>query len=130
MIKIDPVSFVPFYEQVKQQIKGQVAQGRLKANAPLPSIRDLATQLIINPNTVARAYRELEKEGFITTKRGKGCYVSGDSAEIVNKQKLEILERIFDGAIGEARKFDLEYEEIKKMFEKRIQAANAQQKGV
>jgi len=121
MIKVDPVSFIPFYEQIKQQIKRQMAQGHLQAHAPLPSIRDLANQLIINPNTVARAYRDLEKEGFITTKKGKGCYVSGDSTELVNTQKQEILNHIFDSAIQEALKFDLDCAAIQKKFDSRLQ---------
>ena len=121
MINVDPVSFIPFYEQIKKQIKGLIVLGRLAPHDPLPSIRDLATQLIINPNTVARAYRDLEKEGFIYTRKGKGCYVSGDSSEIIHQQKQEILNRIFDEAISEARKYDLDNDEIKKTFNTRLQ---------
>lgn len=131
MIKVDPVSFVPFYEQIKQQIKRQIVLGRLMPHAPLPSIRDLATRLIINPNTVARAYRDLEQEGFIYTKKGKGCYISDDSADVINAQKQDLLNRIFDEAIREALKFDLGLEEIQRRFQSRIQsAAKSRQEGV
>jgi GntR family transcriptional regulator len=123
MINVDTASFIPFYEQIKQQIKRQIVQGRLQAHAPLPSIRDLATRLIINPNTVARAYRELEKEGFIYAKKGKGCYISDESAEVIDTQRQDILNRIFDEAIREALKYDLDYEAIREQFVSRIQSA-------
>ena len=129
MIKVDPVSFVPFYEQVKQQIKSQIIRGRWKPRAPLPSIRDLATQLIINPNTVARAYRDLEVEGFIYAQKGKGCYVSAGTKELVQKEKQSILEHVFDEAINEARKFDLGYKEIEILLRERVRAAESQHRG-
>jgi GntR family transcriptional regulator len=71
MIKVDTSSFVPIYEQIKKEFKKEIFREDLKPNDPLPSIRDLATELLINPNTVARAYRELEMEGFIYTRKGK-----------------------------------------------------------
>jgi len=120
MIKIDSSSFIPFYEQIKQGIKSRISQGILKPGEPLPSIRELATMLIINPNTVARAYRDLEKEGFIYTRKGKGCFVSDDSYAMVKKERVAILNKIFDEAIGEAAKLKLDSKDIKKIFERRL----------
>lgn len=94
--------------------------GILKPGEPLPSIRELATTLIINPNTVARAYRDLEKEGFIYTRKGKGCFVSDNSFVLVRKERITILNKIFDEAIGEAKKLRLDSEEIKEIFEGRL----------
>ena len=76
MISVDASKFAPIYQQIKSQIKRQIGLGLLKPHQILPSIRDLATELLVNPNTVARAYRELEMEGFIYTRKGKGCYIS------------------------------------------------------
>jgi GntR family transcriptional regulator len=120
VIKIDTASFIPIYEQIKRQIKSRILLGDLRNNEPLPSIRDLATSLIINPNTVARAYRELEIEGFIYTRKGKGCYVSGDSSSLIEKELTKIMNQIFDEAIEEARKFKLDPKQIKRHFEQRL----------
>jgi GntR family transcriptional regulator len=123
MIKIDTSSFIPMYEQIKMQFKHKVALGILKPNDSLPSIRDLATELFINPNTVARAYRELEREGFISTRRGKGCYVSGVSSALFKWERAAILNRIFDEAIQEVRKFELPQKKIMTTFEQRLHKA-------
>ena len=123
MIKIEPTSFVPIYEQIKKEIKRNISLVIFKAHEPLPSIRDLASELIINPNTVARAYRELEMEGFIYKKKGKGCYVSDISSSLIKKERMEILNQIFDEAIRETKNFNLELNEIKKLFEHRLNRA-------
>ena len=120
MIKVDTSSFIPIYEQIKKEFKKEIFRGDLKPNDPLPSIRDLATELLINPNTVARAYRELEMEGVIYTRRGKGCYVSDDSTQLMTEERKSILIQSFDELIEEAKKFGLEREEIKKLFEERL----------
>lgn len=120
MIKIDTTSFIPFYEQVKQQIKGRISLGTLRPGESLPSIRELATLLLINPNTVARAYRELERERFIYTRKGKGCFVTDDSSVLIRKERTVILNQVFDAAIEEAKKLNLNASEIKKIFERRL----------
>jgi len=119
MIKIDTSSFVPIYEQVKAQFKLRIAAHILKPHAPLPSIRELASELLINPNTVARAYRELEREGLIYTQKGKGSFVSEDSVLLVSEKRTEMLSKIFDDAIEEARKYQLTPTEMKNLFEQR-----------
>jgi len=120
MMKVDISSFVPIYEQIKEEIKRKISLGDLKPKEPLPSIRDLAEELLINPNTVARAYRELELEGFIYTRKGRGCYVSDDSTALVHKEQEAILNQIIDNAIEEAKRFNLTFREIKKKFDQRI----------
>jgi len=120
MIKVDTSSFVPIYEQIKKGFKKEIFRQDLKPHDPLPSIRDLATELLINPNTVARAYRELEMEGFIYTKKGKGCYVSDDSTQRMTEERKSILARTFDDVIEEAKKYSLNPDEIKKFFEERL----------
>ena len=120
MIKVDTSSFVPIYEQINKEFKKEIFMRNLKPNDPLPSIRDLATKLLINPNTVARAYRELEREGFIYTRKGKGCYVSDDSTEHMIEERKSILTQSFDEVIQDAKKFGLDPEEIKILFGERL----------
>jgi GntR family transcriptional regulator len=76
MFRIDPASPVPLNEQIKAALKGLVARGLLKPGDAVPSIRSLAESLKVNPNTVARAMRELGAEGLIETRRGNGAYVA------------------------------------------------------
>ena len=76
-IHISPNDGVPIYLQIVNQVKYQVASGRLAPGQELPPIRVLAEQLVVNPNTVARAYRELELAGVVTKRRTAGTYVSG-----------------------------------------------------
>jgi GntR family transcriptional regulator len=123
MIKVETKSFIPIYEQIKKEIKNRISQGIFKANEPLPSMRELATQLLINPNTVARAYRELEQEGFIYTRKGKGCYVSDNSSSLVKDDNLNLLTQLIDKTIEEAKKLNINPEEIKRLFEKRLEQA-------
>ncbi len=124
MIKIEPKSFIPLYEQIKKEIKRNISLSILKSHEPLPSIRDLAAELIVNPNTVARAYRELEMEGFVYKKKAKGCYVSDSSSSLIKKERSEILNQVFDEAIGEAKRFNLKSNEVKRLFDKRLQTSD------
>lgn len=121
MIKVETKSFIPIYEQIKKEIKARISQGIFRANEPLPSIRELATQLLINPNTVARAYRELEQEGFIYTRKGKGCYVSDNSSSLVKDNNLSLLTQLIDKTIEEAKRLNIDLKEIKKLFEKKLE---------
>jgi len=122
MITIEASGFIPIYEQIKKGIKGEISLGVLKANQALPSIRDLAAELVVNPNTVARAYRELELEGLIYTRKGKASFVGENSSSMMQKEKVRLIEDVFDRAIAEARKFGLEGAEIKRTFESRLRS--------
>jgi GntR family transcriptional regulator len=120
MITIETSGFIPIYEQIKKGIKGEISLGVLKSNEALPSIRDLAAELVVNPNTVARAYRELEHEGFITTRKGKASFVSENSSSLIQREKVRLLEDVFDRAVSEARKFGLDAAEIRRIVESRL----------
>jgi GntR family transcriptional regulator len=124
MIKVDTSKFIPIYQQIKNQIKRQVGLSILKPNQMLPSIRDLATDLLVNPNTVARAYRELEMEGYIYTRKGKGCYVSALSAVTLEEERTIVINRIFDDAIEEGMKLQPSQEKLKQIFEERLDSVN------
>ena len=72
----------PIYTQIMDLIKRRIAVGELKVGQQLPSVRDLAQQVVVNPNTVQKAYLELEREGYVSTQRGMGTFVSGDGGTV------------------------------------------------
>lgn len=76
MFYLDPTDHRPLYEQIKEKLKRLMIDGYLTENAQLPSVRELAVSLAINPNTIQKAYKDLESEGFIYSIRGKGSFVA------------------------------------------------------
>ncbi len=102
-IHLSRVEGVPPYLQIVNQVKYLVASGRLRAGEELPSIRTLAEQLLVNPNTVARAYRELELAGIVTKRRTSGTYVSGAGSPLARRERLRILSERIDALLAEAR---------------------------
>jgi len=129
MITIETSGFIPIYEQIKKGIKSEICLGVLKINEAVPSIRDLAAELVINPNTVARAYRELESEGFITTRKGKSSFVSENSISLIQEERARSIEGVFDRAILEARKFGLDAAEIRRIVESRLKKQEERKEG-
>lgn len=129
MIRVDATSFVPIYEQIKKEILRLVATGRLKVRDPLPSIRDLAAEIIVNPNTVARAYRELEQDGLVSTQKGRGSFVARRPQPGADKDVKAHLARVMDEAISEARNFDLGENAIQGLFEERLRTGADRRKG-
>ena len=93
----------PIYEQIIKQIKNQIINGELDEEELLPSIRKLARELGISVITTKRAYEELEKEGFIDTVGGKGCFVSSQNKEFLREKKMKIIEDKLAIAVSEAK---------------------------
>ena len=129
MIRVDATSFVPIYEQIKKEILRLVATGRLRVGDPLPSIRDLAASVIVNPNTVARAYRELEQDGVIATQKGRGSVIAERARPDAERDLKAHLGRVMDEAIAEARRYDLDSGAIRELFEDRLRRAGSRKKG-
>ena len=113
---------VPTYLQIVNQIKHLVASGRLQAGEELPPIRVLAEQLVINPNTVARAYRELETAGVVTKKSTTGTYVSGAGSPLARRERLKILTERIDALLVEARQLNVGTDEILELIRQRDKA--------
>jgi GntR family transcriptional regulator len=116
-IRIDPDSTVPIYLQIIYAIKLQVATGQLKPGEQLPTVRKLATDLRINPNTVARSYDSLDTEGVIITQRGQGTYVREhpDDAHLA-RIRQEQLKAMMDNVVNKALSLGYTTEEIKDAF--------------
>lgn len=87
MFLLNPRSKQPLYEQLVEQLRRQIILGGMKAGAAMPSVRQLATELGINPNTIQKAYRRMEEEGMILSVPGKGSFVSDNLAEMLTKQR-------------------------------------------
>ena len=120
---------VPIYVQLISQIKHLIASGRLATGSELPPIRALAEQLLINPNTVARAYRELESAGLLTTRRGAGTYVSDRGSPLARAERIRILTDDVDGLLAEASSLGVDYEQLLEILNKR-RAAMTQRSGL
>jgi len=89
MFLVNPKSKQPLYEQLVEQLRRQLFLGIVEAGQALPSVRQLATELGINPNTIQKAYRRMEAEGMILSIPGKGSFVSDDLAELLKKQRKD-----------------------------------------
>ena len=91
--QLDPRSGVPVYRQLMDQVKYYVAGNTLRPGDPLPSIRELAVGLSVNPTTVVKAYTELEREGVIAMRHGKGAFVSAEASVLSTAQKESAVRR-------------------------------------
>jgi GntR family transcriptional regulator len=110
---------VPIYLQIVQQVKYLVAAGRLVPGEELPPIRSLAEQLLVNPNTVARAYRELETAGVVTKRRTAGTYVSDTGSPLTRRERVRILTERVDALLAEARQMNIGIEEVIELVRER-----------
>lgn len=118
MFVIDGRSSKPIYEQIIDQVKEQALKGRLRSGDQLPSVRQLAGMLTINPNTVSKAYQELERQKIIETIRGRGTFVCEIQVKRVDEEKMETLYQTLKNVCIELHYMGLEEEEIIKQVDK------------
>ncbi|MGE5678584.1 MAG: GntR family transcriptional regulator [Pseudomonadota bacterium] len=116
-ITVSSSSHEPIYEQIAEQLKTLIINQKLKPGEALPSIRRLAMELGISVITTKRAYDELEKEGFIETITGKGCFVSKDNKDFIKEQKLRQVEDKLAEVIKESRVLNIGLQGLKMMLE-------------
>ncbi|MCE2798272.1 MAG: GntR family transcriptional regulator [Planctomycetaceae bacterium] len=128
-IHIQAQGGVPIYLQVMQQIKYLVASGRLKPGEELPSIRVLAEQLLVNPNTIARAYRELESAGVVEKRRTAGTYIADTGSPLARKERLKLLKQQIDGLLVEAFQMGFELDEVLKLVQQSEILSETSKKG-
>jgi len=120
-ITIDPESSVPIYIQIEDSIHSLISAGQLQPGAQLPTIRELAAEIRVNLNTVARAYFELDKEGVISTQRGKGTFVTGKpDKEQIERKRQKLLHSIILSALEEAQNLGYSAAEIKNAFQQEM----------
>src|SRR3974390_2877637 len=111
LLHISATDGVPIYLQIVNQVKYLVASGGLESGEELPPIRVLAERLLINPNTVARAYRELEAAGVVEKRRTAGTFVSGAGSPLARRERLRILAERVDALLAEARQMGIGVDE-------------------
>ena len=120
-IRISATDGVPIYQQIVNQVKYLIAAGRLAAGEELPPIRVLAERLLVNPNTVARAYRELESAGVVEKRRTAGTYVSETGSPLARRERLRIVAERVDALLAEARQLGIDVDELIELIGKRNQ---------
>lgn len=120
-LKLDPESGTPLYAQIMAQVEFLVASGRLKPGDAMPPIRALAEQLLINPNTVARAYRELETAGVIHSRVGSGTVVAEGVSPLARRERLRLLTEQVDTLLAKAAQLNFSVDEVQELMGKRAQ---------
>ena len=124
LFAIHPDGAVPIYEQIVAQVIYGVAAGTLEVGTFIPSVRELAEQLLVHPNTVARAYVELERAGVVTPRRGRGMEVTPDAPDACKARRKELVRGHIRQALREAVASVLAPEEIRKLVEEELAAVN------
>jgi GntR family transcriptional regulator len=117
LFRPNPSSGVPIYLQLMEQVKHAIETGALRPGEQLPGIRPLAEELVINPNTVAKVYRELEHEGVIELRHGAGAFVSGNAGAKKLTDRLRAGQAIVAGAVEKLHARGVTDEEIRRLFE-------------
>ena len=121
-LHLSPRDGLPIYRQIVNQVKYLVAAGRLASGEELPPIRALAEQLVINPNTVARAYLELERAGLVNKRHGSGTYVSDGGSPLKRAERLKLMTHRTDALLAEARHLEVELDELIDLIRQRSKA--------
>jgi len=129
LLRIDSTNGVPLYLQIAKEVKHSIAIGSLKPGEQLPSVRDIALQITVNPNTVAKAYRELELRGIVETRRGTGTFVSETAIEMTEEERCEIVGEMIDRALDEARHLRMSENEMAALLRERVEAFTRERKG-
>ena len=109
---LDLTSGVPYYRQVIKQVEMAIADGRLRKGSKLPTVRSLAVHLQINPNTVARAYNEMEIRGIVNTQQGTGTFISDKKIDLSLEERTNILDSLVRSFLANASSYGFVVEDI------------------
>jgi GntR family transcriptional regulator len=120
---------IPAYEQIVAQVIFAIASGTLEVGSLIPSIRELGPRILVHPNTVARAYQELERLGVIVARRGKGMEVTTEAPSICRDRRSDIIRQRIRVALHEAVTSALPPDEIRDLVEQELALANGQRRG-
>ena len=116
----DSTARTPIYRQLMEQIREAVARGRLQDGERLPSVRQLSKELVVNPNTIARAYTELEREGVLNTRQGLGVFVAKPQASLKTEVRRRRLADIIDRLLTEAIHLGVSADELQNLISERM----------
>jgi GntR family transcriptional regulator len=126
---IHPESPIPIYDQIVTQVIFGVASGSLAVGELIPSVRELGSRLVVHPNTVAKAFHELEGMGIITARRGKGMEVTAEAPARCRARRQEIVRDRIRDALREAASSALSPEEIRRLVEDELMRINGKRRG-
>jgi GntR family transcriptional regulator len=124
-IRLDPNSGTPLHLQIKEQVRLALATGVLHPGDQLPTVRDLAADLRINPNTIARVYRDLQAEGLILSRQGSGSFVSEGARTLVDAQTPELVRSRMRGVVALGLSVGLSHDDLADAFAETIDEAKA-----
>ena len=124
-VHLNPQNGVPIYDQVVRQIKFALAGGVIRAGEFVPSVRELARQLAINPNTVSRAYRQLQDEGVLTSMRGTGLQVADGARKQCRTERTQLIKQQIREAFEEAKMSGMGCEELEKLVAREMKSLRA-----
>lgn len=116
MFLIDPRSKQPLYEQMTAQLRQQIALGLAEGGAPMPSVRQLSGELGLNPNTIQKAYRQMEQEGLIVSVPGRGSFVTQD-VEALNQRRRQAQATLLKNALAEGRVLGVSKQEAQALLD-------------
>jgi GntR family transcriptional regulator len=122
LFHVEPHNGLAIYDQIVRQIKFAVAGGALRPGELVPSVRELARDLAINPNTIARAYRQLQDDRVLETVRGTGLEVAAGALERCKNERLKLIRARFKQVLAEARQSRLDKRELRELVEKELSA--------
>jgi GntR family transcriptional regulator len=122
--RIDNAADRPVYQQIIDQVKRDIALGRLIKDEKLPTVRQLAKQLAINPNTIAKAYRQLEQEGIVVTKAGAGAFVTDLDSNLSRSVRRKIISRQLEHIAVEAFHMQIDKQTLTTLFNSAIEKFN------
>ena len=120
-LRVDPANDEPVFLQIVNAVKRAVATGRLSPGDRLPSVRELARELVINPNTIAKAYRELEAEGVTTNRRGAGTFVAERAPALRPREARRRFREALEAALADAVHWGLTEADAEKVFRRSLE---------
>jgi GntR family transcriptional regulator len=120
---------IPIYEQIVNQVIFGVAAGTLEVGALIPSVRDLARSLLVHPNTVARAFQELEKKGVLETRRGRGMEVAAEAPALCREERQKIVRGRIREVLREAASSALPAEDVRRLVDEELSRVNGKSRG-
>jgi len=118
ILRIDPTGAVPVSEQIAEQIRFAIATGRLESDEKLPSVRALARDLLVNPNTVAKVYRDLERDGILRTRPGSGAFVAEGADEPCREESRKVVADALRGGVEKGVAAGMKAKQIKELVTK------------
>ena len=126
IVRVNPKSSVPIFQQLVDEVKAAIARGACGPDAMIPSVRQMATQVLVNPNTVAKAYRELEREGVLYTRRGLGVFVASTGPRLCRAERRTAIARKLKGVIAQGRRAGIETTDLRRAFDQALGGGLAQ----